>query len=37
VVPWFKSTLMLKINDKRASEIPASRSQTRRLREWIKT
>jgi two-component system response regulator LytT len=36
VVPWFKSTFMLKMNDKRSSEIPVSRSQTRRLRELIK-
>jgi two-component system response regulator LytT len=33
VVPWFKSSYMLKMNDKRASEIPVSRAQTRRLRE----
>jgi two-component system response regulator LytT len=36
VVPWFKSSYMLKMNDKRASEIPVSRAQTRRLRELIK-
>ncbi|MGB0036161.1 MAG: LytTR family DNA-binding domain-containing protein [Candidatus Acidiferrales bacterium] len=36
VVPWFKSSYMLKMNDKRASEIPVSRAQTRRLREIIK-
>ncbi|HLW81737.1 MAG TPA: LytTR family DNA-binding domain-containing protein [Candidatus Acidoferrales bacterium] len=36
VVPWFKSTFMLKMNDKRSSEIPVSRSQTRHLRELIK-
>src|SRR5579864_5975800 len=36
VVPWFKSSFMLKMNDKRASEIPVSRAQTRRLRELIK-
>jgi two-component system response regulator LytT len=36
VVPWFKSSYMLKMNDKRASEIPVSRAQTRRLRELFK-
>jgi two-component system response regulator LytT len=33
VVPWFKSSYTLKMNDKRASEIPVSRAQTKRLRE----
>jgi two-component system response regulator LytT len=36
VVPWFKSSFMLKMNDKRSSEIPVSRAQTRRLRELVK-
>jgi len=36
VVPWFKSSFMLKMNDKRASEIPVSRAQTKRLRELLK-
>jgi two-component system response regulator LytT len=36
VVPWFKSSYMLKMNDKRQSEIPVARAQTRRLREIIK-
>ena len=36
VVPWFKSSFMLKMSDKRASEIPVSRAQTRRLRELLK-
>jgi two-component system LytT family response regulator/two-component system response regulator LytT len=36
VVPWFKSSYMLKMNDKRASEIPVSRAQTKRLRELLK-
>jgi len=36
VVPWFKGSFMLKMNDKRASEIPVSRSQMRHLRELIK-
>jgi two-component system, LytTR family, response regulator len=33
VVPWFKSSYMLKMSDKRASEVPVSRAQTKRLRE----
>jgi two-component system response regulator LytT len=33
VVPWFKSSYTLKMKDKRASEIPVSRAQTKRLRE----
>ncbi|HEV2206253.1 MAG TPA: LytTR family DNA-binding domain-containing protein [Candidatus Acidoferrales bacterium] len=33
VVPWFKSSYILKMNDKRQREIPVSRAQTKRLRE----
>jgi two-component system LytT family response regulator/two-component system response regulator LytT len=33
VVPWFKSSYQLRMNDKQQTEIPVSRSQTRRLRE----
>jgi two-component system LytT family response regulator/two-component system response regulator LytT len=33
VVPWFKSSYQLRMNDKRHTEIPVSRSQTKRLRE----
>lgn len=36
VVPWFKSSYLLKMDDKRTSEIPVSRAQTKRLRELIK-
>jgi two-component system, LytTR family, response regulator LytT len=36
VVPWFKSSYMLKMKDKRQSEIPVSRAQTKRLRELFK-
>jgi two-component system, LytTR family, response regulator LytT len=36
VVPWFKSSYMLKMNDKKQSEIPVSRAQTKRLRELLK-
>ncbi len=35
VVPWFKSTYQLKMDDKKASEIPVSRIQSRRLREML--
>ncbi len=33
VVPWFKSSYQLRMNDKRQTEIPVSRAQTKRLRE----
>jgi two-component system LytT family response regulator/two-component system response regulator LytT len=33
VVPWFKSSYQLRMDDKRQTEIPVSRNQTRRLRE----
>ena len=33
VVPWFKSTYQLRMNDKKQTEMPVSRAQTRRLRE----
>src|SRR3954452_5157500 len=33
VVPWFKSSYQLRMNNKQQTEIPVSRSQTRRLRE----
>ena len=33
VVPWFKSSYQLRMNDKQQTEIPVSRAQTRRLRE----
>jgi two-component system response regulator LytT len=33
VVPWFKSSYQLRMDDKKQTEIPVSRSQTRRLRE----
>jgi two-component system response regulator LytT len=35
VVPWFKSTYQLKMDDKKATEIPVSRIQSRRLREML--
>ena len=33
VVPWFKSSYQLRMEDKKQSEIPVSRAQTKRLRE----
>lgn len=36
VVPWFKSSYQLKMDDKRGSEIPVSRVQTKRLRAMFK-
>ncbi len=36
VVPWFKSSYQLRMNDRRASTVPVSRAQTRRLRELVK-
>jgi two-component system LytT family response regulator/two-component system response regulator LytT len=35
VVPWFKSTYQLKMDDKKGSEIPVSRMQSRHLREML--
>jgi two-component system response regulator LytT len=36
VVPWFKSSYQLRMDDKKQTEIPVSRAQTRRLRELFK-
>jgi two-component system LytT family response regulator/two-component system response regulator LytT len=36
VVPWFNSGYMLKMSDKKQTEIPVSRGQTKRLRELFK-
>src|SRR5271168_512415 len=36
VVPWFKAGYMLKMADKKQTEIPVSRVQTKRLRELFK-
>ena len=33
VVPWFKSSYQLRMDDKKQTEIPVSRAQTKRLRE----
>ena len=36
VVPWFKSSYQLRLDDRKHTEIPVSRVQTRRLRELFK-
>ena len=36
IVPWFSRNYILKMRDTKSSEIPVSRSQTRRLREYLK-
>jgi DNA-binding LytR/AlgR family response regulator len=36
VVPWFKSSYQIKMDDKKQSEIPVSRAQTKKLRELFK-
>jgi DNA-binding LytR/AlgR family response regulator len=36
VLPWFKSSYMLKMNDKKQTEIPVSRQQTKYLRDLFK-
>jgi two-component system response regulator LytT len=36
IVPWFSRNYILKMNDGRTTEIPVSRSQTKRLREYLR-
>ena len=36
VIPWFKSSFQLRMDDKKQTEIPVSRIQTRRLRALLK-
>src|SRR5713226_3795677 len=36
VVPWFKSSYVLRMADKKQAEVPVSRAQTKRLRELLK-
>jgi DNA-binding LytR/AlgR family response regulator len=35
IVPWFSRNYLLKMKDAKTTEIPVSRSQTRRLREYL--
>ncbi len=36
VIPWFKSSFQIRMDDKRQTEVPVSRVQTRRLRALLK-
>lgn len=36
IVPWFSRNYILKMKDAKATEIPVSRSQTKRLREYLR-
>jgi len=36
IVPWFSRNYILKMKDSKGSEIPVSRSQTKRLREYLR-
>jgi two-component system, LytTR family, response regulator LytT len=36
IVPWFSRNYILKMKDEKATEIPVSRMQTRRLRDYLK-
>jgi two-component system LytT family response regulator/two-component system response regulator LytT len=36
IVPWFSRNYLLRMKDGKATEIPVSRSQTRRLRDYLK-
>ena len=36
IVPWFSRNLILRMKDAKSTEIPVSRAQTKRLREYLK-
>jgi two-component system response regulator LytT len=36
IVPWFSRNYILRMKDEKATEIPVSRTQTRRLREYLR-
>ena len=36
VIPWFKSSYQIRMDDKKQTEIPVSRVQTKRLRSLLK-
>ena len=36
VIPWFNRTVQLKMSNKEETEIPVSRSNTKRLKEYLK-
>ena len=35
VVPWFSRNYLLRMKDQKTTEIPVSRAQTKRLREYL--
>jgi two-component system LytT family response regulator/two-component system response regulator LytT len=36
VIPWFKSSYQLRMDDKKQTEVPVSRFQTKRLRALLR-
>jgi two-component system, LytTR family, response regulator LytT len=36
VIPWFKSSFQLRMDDKKGTEVPVSRVQTKRLRQMFR-
>ena len=36
IVPWFSRNYILRMKDEKSTEIPVSRMQTRRLRDYLK-
>ena len=36
IVPWFSRNYILRMRDEKGTEIPVSRTQTRRLREYLR-
>ncbi|MEI9812678.1 MAG: LytTR family DNA-binding domain-containing protein [Acidobacteriota bacterium] len=36
VIPWFKSSFQLRMDDKKQTEVPVSRAQAKRLRAYLK-
>ena len=36
IVPWFSRNYILRMKDAKATEIPVSRAQTKRLREYLR-
>jgi two-component system response regulator LytT len=36
IVPWFSRNFLLRMRDTKGTEIPVSRSQTKRLREYLR-
>ncbi len=36
IVPWFSRNYILRMNDQKVTEIPVSRAQTRRLRDYLR-